>query len=431
MAPPDISAQDLRALELQASQFEASGRLKDAAQCWERVAAAVPNHAPALFWLGQDALRKDDPRQARDWLQRLVQADGRDPQQWLSLAVACQGVQDERGEEAALLGALTADPSNLLALILQGNLFERQGKAHDAARVYGAALAVAPPAGRLHPDLGASVAHAARFRDSHLKQYGEFLDGYLATHLSELPAADTRRFRESVDLLVGRRQRYESAPSHYFFPRLEPIEFFERGTFPWLDAFEANTDAIRQEFITVMREDRGFSPYIAYPPGLPLNQWAELNHNPNWSAFRLIEKGAWVEANASRCPITMGLLQTAPQPDQPGRTPTAMFSLLKPHTRIPPHTGVSNARLVTHVPLIVPEGCGFRVGNTTREWVPGQAFVFDDTIEHEAWNESDQPRAVLIFDIWNPLITEPERRLITALAGAMNVFLGVDQQPDL
>jgi aspartyl/asparaginyl beta-hydroxylase (cupin superfamily) len=118
----------------------------------------------------------------------------------------------------------------------------------------------------------------------------------------------------------------------------------------------------------------------------------------------------------------MELLDAAPQPDQPGRTPAAMFSLLKPKTRIPPHTGVSNVRLVTHVPLIVPDECGFRVGNETREWVPGQAWVFDDTIEHEAWNMSDKLRVVLLFDVWNPLLTPPEREMVSALSAALNEF---------
>jgi aspartyl/asparaginyl beta-hydroxylase (cupin superfamily) len=99
-----------------------------------------------------------------------------------------------------------------------------------------------------------------------------------------------------------------------------------------------------------------------------------------------------------------------------------MFSLLKPGTRIPPHTGVTNVRLVTHLPLIVPEGCGFRVGNDTRQWVPGHAWVFDDTIEHEAWNDSDKLRVVLIFDIWHPHLTPPERALITALTEGVNAF---------
>jgi aspartyl/asparaginyl beta-hydroxylase (cupin superfamily) len=138
----------------------------------------------------------------------------------------------------------------------------------------------------------------------------------------------------------------------------------------------------------------------------------------------LLKDGVPVPDNAAQCPVTMALLGGAPQPDQPGRTPTAMFSLLKPKTRIPAHVGVSNARLVTHLPLIVPAGCGFRVGNETREWQPGQAWVFDDTIEHEAWNDSDKLRVILIFDIWHPHLTPPERALITALTNGIHSFRG-------
>ena len=101
-----------------------------------------------------------------------------------------------------------------------------------------------------------------------------------------------------------------------------------------------------------------------------------------------------------------------------------MFSLLKPRTRIPPHTGVTNVRLVTHLPLIIPESCRFRVGNDTREWVPGTAWVFDDTIEHEAVNDSDKLRVVLIFDVWHPHLTPPERTMITALMAGVKAFSG-------
>jgi aspartyl/asparaginyl beta-hydroxylase (cupin superfamily) len=157
---------------------------------------------------------------------------------------------------------------------------------------------------------------------------------------------------------------------------------------------------------------------------VPLNQWVELNNSPRWSAFHLYKMGALVEENAAKCPKTMKALRHAPQPDQPGRTPAAMFSLLKPNTRIPPHTGVTNVRLVTHLPLIVPEGCRFRVGNETRDWIPGKALVFDDTIEHEAWNDSDKLRVVLIFDIWHPELSQAERSMITAMGRALGEFVG-------
>jgi aspartyl/asparaginyl beta-hydroxylase (cupin superfamily) len=107
-----------------------------------------------------------------------------------------------------------------------------------------------------------------------------------------------------------------------------------------------------------------------------------------------------------------------------GRGPTAFFSILDAGTRIPAHTGVTNTRLTVHLPLIVPPGCGFRVGSETREWVPGKAWVFDDTIEHEAWNLSDVPRGVLIFDIWNPFLTAAERDLVRAVTETVRTYYG-------
>jgi aspartyl/asparaginyl beta-hydroxylase (cupin superfamily) len=118
----------------------------------------------------------------------------------------------------------------------------------------------------------------------------------------------------------------------------------------------------------------------------------------------------------------MAALTLLDQPRATGRSPAAMFSILKPRTHIPPHTGVANTRLVLHLPLIVPQGCGFRVGGETRPWREGEAFVFDDTIEHEAWNDSDRPRAVLICDVWNPSLSASERARIAAVMGALDRF---------
>ena len=95
------------------------------------------------------------------------------------------------------------------------------------------------------------------------------------------------------------------------------------------------------------------------------------------------------------------------------RAPAVFFSELQPNTHIPPHHGATNTRLTVHLPLIVPDGCAFRVGDQTRPWVPGELFIFDDTILHEAWNRSDTRRVVLIFDIWHPMLTALERELVT------------------
>jgi aspartyl/asparaginyl beta-hydroxylase (cupin superfamily) len=259
-------------------------------------------------------------------------------------------------------------------------------------------------------------------RARHEKALAEYVDGALATVFDAHAGEDLERFRLSLDIMLGRKQRFTSMPKQYFYPGLPPVEFFDRAQFPWLDAFEAGTDPVREEFLAVLAAEQGFTPYINYAADQPLNQWIQLNNSPDWSAYHLVKDGQVVGDHAARCPKTMALWSSAPAPEQPGRTPAAMFSLLSPRTRIPAHVGSSNMRLVVHLPLIVPAGCRFRVGNTIREWVPGQAWVFDDTIEHEAWNDSDALRVVLLFDIWHPALSTAERKMITALNTCINGF---------
>jgi aspartyl/asparaginyl beta-hydroxylase (cupin superfamily) len=361
---------------------------------------------------------------ARTAFKRIVDLDGSDAQQWIHLALASRGVNDQEAEESAIQRALSLDATDLVALILRADLLERQGKTHEAAVAHGRVATVSPPLDRLRPELRPAVSRALAYGETYNQRYGAFLDEYLEPHLAEFTGENLKRFRDSVDIMVGRKRRFDSKSLIYHYPNLAPIEFFDRAEFPWLDPIEAATDEIRDEFLAILGAEEGFTPYITYPPDVPHNQWAELNNSPRWSAFHLYKMGQLIEGNAAKCPQTMRALAGAPQPDQPGRTPSAMFSLLKPKTRIPPHTGVTNVRLVTHLALIVPEGCRFRVGNDTRQWVPGRAWVFDDTIEHEAWNDSDQLRVVLIFDIWHPQLSPAERALITALTTGINAFTG-------
>ena len=424
MQKKQTGEQEISAFALAAARAAQTGQEQEALRLWGRILEIDPNHSQTLTALGQHAFRKGDMHSARVACQRVVDTDGSDSQQWVNLALACQGLKDEKGEEDAIKAALTVDPSDLLALILRGNLFERQGKTQQAAVAYGAAATVSPPLDRLNPELRPAVAHAISYKEKYNQDCARFMDQFLDPYYQQFADEKLNRFRDSFDIMIGRKKRYDSVSMMHHYPGLPAIEFFDRVDFPWLDTFEAATDQIRNEFLQVLQDDAEFTPYITYPDDVPLNQWAELNNSPNWSAYHLYKMGGVIVQHAAKCPITMQMLGIAPQPDQPGRTPAAMFSLLKPGTRIPPHVGVSNVRLVTHLPLIIPPGCGFRVGNQAREWVPGKAWVFDDTIEHEAWNDSDKLRVVLIFDIWHPHLTLPERAMITAMAAGMNAFTG-------
>ena len=422
MHPGNIA--EIESLEAQAIRAAQSGREDDATRLWSRILEINPNHARTLTALGQRAFRKGDMASARTVFQRLVDTDGSDPQQWLHLALTCRNLKDESAEESAITRALSIDPGDLLGLILRANLLERQGKTHQAARVNRAVTRVSPPIDRLRVELRPAVEHAFESTKKYGADLAAFIDQYLEPHFKSLAGENLKRFRDSVDIMVERKRRYDSQSMIYHYPQLAPIEFFDGADFPWLDSVEAATDEIREEFLQILEGEEGFVPYISYAADVPLNQFAELNNSPRWNAFHLYKSGMLVAENASKAPRTMKVLEGVPQPDQPGRTPAAMFSLLKPKTRIPPHTGVTNVRLVTHLALIIPEECGFRVGNDTRQWVPGKAWVFDDTIEHEAWNNSDKLRVVLIFDVWHPHLTPAERVMITALTSGVNAFSG-------
>lgn len=414
---------EIDALEAAAMHAAQSGREADAVRHWSRILELDPAHVRALGALGQRAFRQGEMPAARAAFQRIVDADGTIPQQWIHLAIACRNLHDEMAEDHAIQSALRIDPRELVALILRANLLERRGKVHEASLAYGAVAAVAPPLPQLPPDLRPAVTEAIAHLAKYNRDKGNFLDSYLDQFYQTFAGEDLSRFRTSVDIMVGRKKRFDSQSTLYHFPNLAPIAFFDRTEFPWLDALEAATDDIRDEFLDVLRTEEGFTPYISYPDGVPLDQFAELNNSPRWSAFHLFNFGQRVHANAARCPKTMAALGPVPQPDQPGRTPSAMFSLLQPRTTIPAHVGVSNVRVVTHLALIIPEGCSYRVGNEVRQWVPGKAWVFDDTIEHEARNGSDKLRVILMFDVWHPHLTPPERALITALNAGMNAYI--------
>jgi aspartyl/asparaginyl beta-hydroxylase (cupin superfamily) len=178
---------------------------------------------------------------------------------------------------------------------------------------------------------------------------------------------------------------------------------------------EAATSAIRSELTQLLEAGaQGFKPYIRSSANRPRLDVDPLQDNMDWSALFLCENGTIFDDAVARCPETWKAVQAAPLP-RIANSPTVLFSLLRPGARIAPHTGTHNTRLICHLPLIVPPGCGFRVGNEVRSWEEGKLLIFDDSIEHEAWNNSAQDRVVLIFDIWRPDLSEQERREIGAL----------------
>ena len=418
---------------IQASKAAAAaGRSGEAEQLLTRVAQLAPAHPAVLNELGVRMMQRGDAGKARELFRRATQADPNHPALWANLASSLHALDLLPEELDAIERALALEPRHLPALLQKGMLFERSGDPRNAARAYRNALATIPP-GQPPPATAADAVERARALivadDAAL---AEAIGQRLAPIRERHGGGAFRRIDRCIDLLCRRRARFMPEPTFLYFPEMPAVEFFDRGDFPWLDPIEAATEEIRAELMTVLVSDReGLEPYIAYREGQPINQWKELNKSRRWSAYFLWNQSVPQPAHLARCPRTAELLKGAPQCDVAARAPTAFFSILDAGTRIPPHTGVLNTRLTVHLPLIVPPNCGFRVGSETRDWVPGKALVFDDTIEHEAWNLSDTPRAILIFDIWNPFLTPAERDLARALTETVGTYYGATEQDSL
>lgn len=370
---------------------------------------------------GLQALGRGDGRTAAALLARAAAADPASPLLWYNLSTAHSLTGDQAAEAEALDKALDRDPYFDHALLCKGRLREEQGRMDDALDHYRRLLAATDPNVRQGPGFMAGLAHARAAVTTATEALATRLDTALLPALDALADDDTRRFRHFVDASLGRRRLYHHQPLVLHYPYLPAEQYFAKSHFPWLARLEAATPVIRAELQALLAAgDAGFAPYVAYPPGSPVNQWAPLNHSDAWAAQFLIKHGVNNDAIRARCPQTAALLDTLPLFDLEGRGPVAFFSLLKPHTQIPPHTGATNIRTIVHLPLIVPPGCAFRVGNETRPWVEGEAFAFDDSIEHEAWNHSDALRAVLIIDTWNPHIPPAERDLLRTYVRALD-----------
>lgn len=417
------SAQAVQDFSAQARLAASEGRWPDAEELWREVRRLDPNNPQALFSLGVHEMQKGEDSAAVSYLELACLAAPNDLFSKLTLAVAYRRLEDSAKELAAIDSALAVDPYFVPALLAKGAWFERRGSAANAAMHYRVALKFAPPEPGWPLELQTQLRHAQQVSSAH----GEFVEtqllvsaqGILRT-LSEMHAA---RWREAASIASGKTAPYVSQCNQFHVPRLPAVPFFDRDQFPWVAALEAETDAIRSELDALLREAPGdFAPYVAYPAGAPVNQWRELNHSKRWSGFHLWRNGRPIEENLRRCPRTSRALERVQLPHIDGLCPNVMFSALAPHTHIPPHTGETNARVVAHLPLIVPEHCRYRVGYEHRSWEVGKALIFDDTIEHEAHNDSDELRVVLLFDLWNPFLTTAERDAARVMLEALRAL---------
>jgi len=407
------------------------GRILEAEQAFLDILRESPREVDALNFVAIVAHERGRFAQALALLERARGVNPNDPITLTNLGTtqAALGKIDQaiEAQRAALKGA----PDLYVARLRLGEALERAGRTNDALANYFGAIFTAQGAGQwlgdatTMPGLRPLVQHALQtvaagrrrlfsgllepLRAKHGAAELARVEKCLAVYLTELPAS----FPDPA-------QR----PKFLYFPDLPTKKFHERELFPWYDALESRSAAIRDEMLAVLAEDSGFEPFLGHFDDHQLEGHLAnaRGGKPVWNAFFFYRHGERFDANHARCPETSAALDGVPLCFVRDHSPETCYSVLTAGSHILPHHGVTNTRLVTHLALIVPEDCALVVGGEAHGWEEGRCFTFDDTFEHEAWNRGAKTRVVMLMDVWNPYLTEVEREALQALVVAIGEF---------
>ena len=339
---------------------------------------------------------------------------------WGVIALASRNMGDYEAAHDAADRAIAHDARNARAYLVKGDAFYTQGNVKAAAAFYRQALIITP----VHPDMVQEIRVEFLRAQTRVQELQQAFADHMTREVQPLldDKDSTPRMQAAVDLLLGKRKQYYPEPRHIMYPGLPIHEFHPREVFPWLEALEANTNSILEELNGLISNGSAFNAYLENNNERPAFDTHGMADSGDWGALYLWRNGEPVPENQALCPVTTEAMNALPLVFSGQRCPNILFSRLRPGAKIPPHTGMINTRLIGHLPLIIPEDCGFRVGNSTRTWNVGEAFLFDDTIEHEAWNNSSEDRFVLIFEVWRPELTEAEQRLSTRMLTAVDSY---------
>jgi aspartate beta-hydroxylase len=308
------------------------------------------------------------------------------------------------------------------------SVLEQQGEYHAALVQYARVMSDMQLQGKwvdvatTPPALVSLVAHAAQVvREGRRALFFGLLEPLVAEFGRQGLARVERMLRihlnDELPAYPDARQR----PTFLYFPDLPAAPYFDRRLFPWIEDFESLSGAIRSELLPLLQSSAG-SEAVFSSAELEAQNLRSDRGAPGWTGHYFYRHGERRDANCAACPVTSGALDQLPLSRVPDHGPEVLFSVFTPGTHLLPHRGVTNTRVVGHLPLIVPPDCALRVGDEDHAWQEGQVVVFDDTYEHEAWNRSDRIRVVLIFDLWNPHLTELERAAVARLVVAMGEF---------
>ena len=401
----------------------AQGRIAEAEDACERRLQNSPDDIAALKIAGLGALRRALPGRAIVLLARAARIAPDDSLTLHHLGRAREAGGDLEGALAADEAAVRADPAHAAARLFYAKGLERQGRPEEALLQFTRALKDAQrdglwldAAGTPEP-LRPLVEHAVLAVRRGRRAAFELLLGplkrrYGAAALGRVEAAIRIYIGEQAPQYPDARQR----PTFFYIPGLPTAPYFDRRLFAWIGAYEAALPAILEELQALLPGERGRERVFGSDALEEENLRGQYGQ-PSWNGYYFYRYGVRRDDNCSACPVTAAMLDSLPLIRIREHGPEVLFSVFTPGTQLLPHRGVTNARAVSHLPLLVPPDCALEVGGEQHVWRKGRVVVFDDTYEHQAWNRSPEVRVVLIADIWNPHLTDAETAAITDVIG--------------
>ena len=383
----------------------------------------APQELNALATTAMAALQAGRADEAADGFERIISRGGGGRDIWLGLALARQAQTQPEKMIEALDKVLLDDPTNLRALLMKGDAIWDKGQHAEAATLYNYIQKLVPDPAMVNGPARQMVEQVSTRLSAHNAGIRAHLSAHMGdAHGGKASRYEQARFERARAMLFGERQRYSQEPRSFFYPELPDREFYEPSDYAWSQKLIAAEDQIRKEFEALRARPDAFTPYIHASGNVPVDRNNPLLDNEDWSAVHIQKNGVVNEDIAAMMPTVLEALSEAPLERIDQRGPTVLVSRLAPGAKIPPHTGYLNTRLTCHLPIIIPDGSGLRCGNETRHWRSGEMLMFNDSIDHEAWNNSDQDRFVLIFFVWRPELSLADQAMIKSLIEGIDSY---------
>lgn len=410
MSQSQTASQD----KLRADARDAAGNnsTDTAEAAYAALLAMAPDDLEALNFLAMLALSRQRLPRAQELLEvaRMVAPDDGTTRTNLGAVLLQSG--DIEAAEQLLRDAVRDDPGAFVARLYLGVALERQQHWREASIHYFKAIGAAQEQGlwtssqTTPAGLRPTVEHAIRLTRAARKQ---LLGAVLAPLQERFGAEATVRVSRCLANYLGEINcpppHPQQKPGFLYFPGLPAEPFLPRQAFPWYEALEDNSPVLREELLRVLDSQPTLEPFLGPPP--PGGKAGGLDSpdgsaTPQWDGFFFYRHGQRRDDNCERSPQTAAELEATSIVHIREHAPEALFSVLGPGSHILPHHGVTNTRVVTHLPLIVPGQCALRVADQQHQWQEGRCISFDDTFEHEAWNNSDQTRVILLSTSGTP-----------------------------